>query len=53
MSRRMFGRKFGLSAILLIVAVALFLLEAFGASLGDLKLIPLGLAAFAASFFVS
>jgi hypothetical protein len=48
----MFGRKFGVSAILLIVAVALFLLEGFGASLGDLKLVPLGLAAFAASFFV-
>ncbi|HEV8572198.1 MAG TPA: hypothetical protein VGR49_03985 [Actinomycetota bacterium] len=42
-----------MSAILLLVAVAFFLLDAFGASLGDLKLIPLGLAAFAASFFVS
>jgi hypothetical protein len=48
-----FGRRFGASAILLIVAVAFFLLAAFGASLGDLELIPLGLAAFAASFFVS
>jgi hypothetical protein len=53
MTGRTFGRKFGVSAILLVVAVALFLLDAFGASLGDLRLIPLGLAAFAASFFVS
>ena len=53
MARGVFGRKFGVSAILLIVAVAFFLLAAFGASLGDLELIPLGLAAFAASFFVS
>ncbi|MGH2683681.1 MAG: hypothetical protein ACRDIX_10655 [Actinomycetota bacterium] len=53
MTGRTFGRKFGVSAILLIVAVALFLLDAFGASLGDLNLIPLGLAAFAASFFVA
>ena len=53
MPRRMFGRRLGLSRLLLIVAVALFLLDAFGASLGDLRLIPLGLAAFAASFFVS
>jgi hypothetical protein len=48
----MFGRKFGLSSILLIVAVAAFLLDAFG-SLRGLELMPLGLAAFAASFFVS
>lgn len=53
MSRRVFGRRFGASAILLIVAVAFFLLAAFGANLGNLDLIPLGLAAFAASFFVS
>jgi hypothetical protein len=53
MSRRVFGRRFGVSAILLIVAVAFFLLAAFGASLGDLDLVPLGLAAFAASFFLS
>jgi hypothetical protein len=51
MSRRMFGRGFGLSAILLIVAVALFLLDAFGASLGDLRLIPLGLGGVASPFF--
>jgi hypothetical protein len=53
MARKTFGRGFGLGAILLLVAVVCFLLEAFGASLGDLRLIPLGLAALAASFFVS
>ena len=42
-----------MSRLFLIVAVALFLLDAFEASLGDLRLIPLGLAAFAASFFIS
>jgi hypothetical protein len=42
-----------LGGLLLIAAVVLFLLGAFGASLGDLKLIPLGLAAFAASFLLS
>jgi hypothetical protein len=43
-----------LSRLLLNVAVAsLFLLDAFEASLGDLRLIPLGLAAFAASFVIS
>lgn len=53
MGRKAFGRGFGIGAILLLVAVVCFMLEAFGASLGDLRLMPLGLAAFAASFFVS
>jgi hypothetical protein len=53
MTRKVFGRRFGLGGLLLIAAVVLFLLGAFGASLGDLKLIPLGLAAFAASFLLS
>jgi len=38
--------------ILLLVAVVLFLLAAFGVALGDVGLLPLGLAAFAASFVV-
>jgi 1,4-dihydroxy-2-naphthoate octaprenyltransferase len=42
--------RFDLSSILLLVAVALFLLEALSVRLGSLMLIPLGLAAFAASF---
>lgn len=32
MSRRVFGRRFGLGGLLLIEAVALFLLDAFAAS---------------------
>ncbi|TME32741.1 MAG: hypothetical protein E6I62_05390 [Chloroflexi bacterium] len=42
--------RFDLSAILLLVATVLFLLAAFSISLGTLALVPLGLAAFAASF---
>jgi len=42
--------RFDLSAILLLVATVLFLLTAFSISLGTLALVPLGLAAFAASF---
>jgi hypothetical protein len=42
--------RLDLSAILLLVAIVLFLLDAFSISLGSLALIPLGLAAFAASF---
>lgn len=37
-------------SILLIVAVILFLLAAFGIALGTIQLVPLGLAAFAAAF---
>jgi len=37
-------------SILLLVAVVLFVLSAFGVSLGTVGLVPLGLAAFAASF---
>ncbi|HVL33515.1 MAG TPA: hypothetical protein VM600_08040 [Actinomycetota bacterium] len=42
----------GPRSILLIVAVVLFLLAAFNVDLGELELIPLGLAAFAGSFLV-
>jgi membrane-bound ClpP family serine protease len=42
--------RFDLSAILLLVGVVLFLLAAFSITLGTLALVPLGLAAFAASF---
>jgi hypothetical protein len=52
MTRRTFGRGFGIGSILLLVAVVCFLLAAFGANLGELRLLELGLAAFAASFFV-
>lgn len=38
------------TGILLIVAVVLFLLAAFGIALADIALVPLGLAAFAAAF---
>jgi hypothetical protein len=37
-------------SILLLVAVVLFILVAVNVSLGNLELLPLGLAAFAASF---
>ena len=40
------------SAILLLVAVVLFLLAAFSVNLGSLDLVTLGLAAFAGSFLV-
>jgi hypothetical protein len=39
-------------AILLLVAVVLFLLAAFDVSLGTLDLVTLGLAAFAGSFLL-
>jgi hypothetical protein len=39
-------------AILLLVAVVLFLLAAFKVALGDLDLVTLGLAAFAGSFLL-
>ena len=38
------------TTILLIVAVVCFLLAAFGVSLGEVGLVELGLAAFAAAF---
>jgi len=40
------------SAILLLIAVVLFLLSAFSISLASLNLVTLGLAAFAGSFLV-
>ncbi len=40
------------SAVLLLVAVVLFLLAAFAVRLGTLDLVTLGFAAFAASFLV-
>jgi len=40
-------------SILLLVAVVLFVLAAFGVSLGTVGLVPLGLAAFAASFMIA
>jgi hypothetical protein len=42
--------RLDLSAILQLVAIVLFLLAALSISLGALALVPLGLAAFAASF---
>jgi hypothetical protein len=42
----------GPRSILLIVAVVLFLLDAFGVALGTVGLLPLGLAAFAAAFLI-
>ena len=44
--------RFTPGSILLIVAVVLFLLAAFGVALGGLDLVTLGLAAFAAAFLV-
>jgi hypothetical protein len=44
--------SFTFRSILLIVAVILFLLEAFGIAFGGISLMPLGLAAFAAAFIV-
>jgi hypothetical protein len=38
------------AVVLLIVAVVCFLLAAFGVSLGEVDLVTLGLAAFAAAF---
>ena len=40
------------AAILLIVAVIVFLLAAFGIVLGTVQLVPLGLALFAAAFLL-
>ena len=42
----------GPRSILLIVAVVLFLLAAFGVALGTVGLLPLGLAAFAGAFLI-
>ena len=42
----------GLRAILLIVAIALFVLAAVGVSLGTISLVPLGLAFLAAAALV-
>ena len=42
--------RFTPGVILLIVAVVLFLLSAFGVALGAVNLVSLGLAAFAAAF---
>jgi hypothetical protein len=39
-------------SILLLVAVVIFVLAAVGVSLGDISLVPLGLAFFAAAFLV-
>ena len=44
--------SFGARSILLIVAVILFLLAAFGVALGTISVLPLGLAAFAAAFLL-
>lgn len=40
--------RFGTSSILVIVAIVIFLLAAFGVGLGGISLVPLGLAFFAA-----
>ena len=42
----------GVRSILLIVAIVLFVLAAVGVALGDISLIPLGLAFFAGAFLV-
>jgi len=42
----------GLRSILLIVAIVCFVLAAIGIGLGDIGLVPLGLAFFAAAFLV-
>ena len=44
--------NFGLRAILLIVAVVLFVLAALGIGLGAISITALGLAAFAGAFLV-
>jgi hypothetical protein len=41
-----------LGMILLLIAVVLFVLAAFGVALGTVGLVPLGLAAFAGAFVV-
>jgi hypothetical protein len=45
--------NYGLRAILLIIAVVLFVLAALGINLGALSLEALGLAAFAGAFLVA
>ena len=42
----------GLRSILLIVAIICFVLAAIGVAVGDIGLVPLGLAFFAAAFLV-
>jgi hypothetical protein len=42
----------GVRSILLIVAIVCFVLAAIGVAVGDVSLIPLGLAFFAAAFLV-
>ena len=42
----------GVRSILLIVAIILFVLAAVGFGLGDVSLVPLGLAFFAGAFLV-
>ena len=42
----------GLRSILLLVAVVLFVLATLNVSLGDINLLPLGLAFFAGAFLV-
>lgn len=42
----------GLRSILLIVAIICFVLAIVGGALGDVELVPLGLAFFAAAFLV-
>ena len=46
------ARRMGVSTILLIAAVACFLLALFKVDLGDLDLVILGLALFAGAFLV-
>lgn len=46
------GRTFGVSSLLILVAVILFALEAAGIELAGLRMLPMGLAFFAASFLV-
>ena len=41
-----------IGAILLVIAVILFLLAAFGVALGNVGLVPLGLAFFAGAFLL-
>ena len=43
----------GLRSILLIVAIVLFVLAAIGVGLGDISLVPLGLAFFGAGLLVA
>lgn len=46
------GFNFGPTAILLIIAIVCFVLAAFGVALGEVALVPLGLAFFAAAHLV-